>query len=168
MVSSPPPPRPDSSITRRFLRDIALLFGIPLVLLAALVLWWAPWESYAVPAGMSIFDVAKGTWDWDDADEFCVDNPHTIEFSSDSSVMIISREQPWLDTEGVEHRVAEYDIWEHSADRIRGRIRGETRLTESGEPVVWDLVLTSQDSYHWHRTDWAPSNFTKTVRRCEN
>jgi hypothetical protein len=32
--------------------------------------------------------------------------------------------------------------------------------------VVWDLVLTTHDSYHWHRVDWAAIGLTKEVRRC--
>jgi hypothetical protein len=66
----------------------------------------------------------------------------------------------------VEHRVAEYDIQEVSRRHVRGRIRGETRRTDAGEPVVWDLVLTSRDEYRWHRTDWPPGSDTKSVRRC--
>ena len=32
--------------------------------------------------------------------------------------------------------------------------------------VVWDLVLTSPDSYRWHRTDWPARGYTPEVVRC--
>ena len=163
----PAPPTTGRSADRRFARDLALLFGIPLVIIVALVIWWGPRRTYAAPPGSSVFEVATGTWDWEQAEEFCEKNPHTIGFSPDSSVMILTHKEPWTDGAGVEHRVAEYDIWEHTRNRIRGRIRGELRLTESGEPVVWDLVLSSPDAFRWHRTDWVPLSYTPTVRRCD-
>jgi len=161
-----PSPDETAATKRRFLRDIALLLGIPFVGLVGLVVWWAPWKSYVPPGGGSVFGAAAGTWDWEGADSLCVKNPHTIAFSSDSSLMILTQKEPWTDSMGTSHRVAEYDIQQHTTNRIRGIIRGETRLTESRIPVVWDLVLISHDSYHWHRADWKPYEFTKTIWRC--
>ncbi len=45
-------------------------------------------------------------------------------------------------------------------------IVGETRLTDAGEPVVWDLVLKSEDSFCWDRTDWEQGGCTKNNARC--
>lgn len=61
-----------------------------------------------------------------------------------------------------------YDILGVTRSSIRGAIRGETRLTTSGHPVIWDLVLTGPDEYRWQRTDWAhtPWNYTGSIRRC--
>ena len=148
------------------LRDLSVLLVGPLVLMLALLAWWRPWVTYEVPAGTDIFGVAAGTWDWAGADSFCVRDPHTIAFSSDQRVLVLTHKLPWTDSSGVEHRVAEYDIQQSSRRHVRGRIRGETRRTEAGEPVVWDLVLTSRDEYRWHRTDWPKGGYTKPVRRC--
>ena len=51
---------------------------------------------------------------------------------------------------------------------IRGKIRGETRLDDDGVPVVWDLVMTSEDSYRWERADWAAlMGGTEEIERCD-
>jgi len=159
-----------SSPHRAFLRDLALLLGVPGVLLAVILTWWQPWrrllEPWAVPAGRDIFAVVAGTWDWAEAEEFCRKNPHTISFSSDRAVMTLRSPEPYTDSAGVQHWVTEYDIQEHTRGRIRGLIRGETRRTAGGEPVVWDLILTDANTYRWHRTDWPLGGFTKPVRRC--
>ena len=148
------------------LRDLSVLLVGPLALMIALLVWWRPWVTYEVPAGTDIYGVAAGTWDWAGADSFCLRDPHSIAFSSDHRVMVLTQRLPWTDSSGVEHRVAEYDIQEFSRRHVRGRIRGEIRRTEAGEPVVWDLVLTSRDEYRWHRTDWPTGSYTKRVRRC--
>lgn len=154
---------------RAFLRDVALLLGVPLLVLGGLLVWWAPWKpEWEVPADTDVFAVAEGTWDWTTAptDSFCVARRHTVAFSPDRRVMTIAQSEPWTDSTGRQHQVAVYDIAEHSRHHLRGRIRGETRLTDDGVPVVWDLVLTSRDSYRWHRTDWSSVGHTAAIRRC--
>ena len=152
-----------------FHRDVSLLLGIPFVLIVLLMLWWQPWTSYRVPPSTDIFTVVAGTWDWEGAKGFCTRDSHTITFSPDHRVMVLHYTKPWTDSAGVEHTVGEYDIQEADASHIRGMIRGETRRTAAGEPVVWDLQLQSHDVYRWHRTDWpnAPGlGVTRAVRRC--
>jgi hypothetical protein len=161
-------PHQPASNRRTFLRDMAFL----LVLAAAAVLslfWWAPWApEYEVPPDTDIFTVAAGTWGWTTApaDSFCVARWHTVAFSPDRTVMTITANEPWTDSVGTVHQLAVYDLSEHSRHHVRGQIRGETRLTSAGEPVVWDLVLTSPDSYHWHRADWPFFSYTASVGRC--
>ena len=161
-----PLPSPPRTTRSTFGRDLALLLGIPGLLFVALLWWWQPWRGYEVPEATTIFDLVAGTWDWEHDEEWCEENPHTVAFSPDHTVMIITHAVPWTDSTGQEHQVAEYDIQQHSRQSIRGLIRGETRLTTDGEPVVWDLVLGSADSYRWHRTDWPPLSYTGTIWRC--
>jgi hypothetical protein len=152
-----------------FYRDVSLLLGIPFILVVLLIVWWRPWKTYEVPASSDIFTAVTGRWDWEGAEGFCERDPHTIAFSPDREVMIITAARPWTDSAGVVHQRTEYDIEEADQNRIRGRIRGETRLTQTGEPVVWDLVLQSPDEYRWHRTDWPgiPGvGVTRAIRRC--
>ena len=153
---------------RAFRRDLLKLLGIPFIGLAAVVAWWRPWVpvTYSAPTAEGFFTIASGAWDWEGADSLCVANPHTISFSPDHAVMYLAHRVPWTDSAGKEHRVAVYDIQDHSPSQVRGLIRGETRRTEAGDPVVWDLILTSPNSYAWHRTDWPSSGRTKGVRRC--
>jgi hypothetical protein len=164
-------PSPERRSPRKptFFRDLALLYGVAILATLGLVAWWVPWPStYEVPADTDVFAVAAGTWDWTTApaDSFCVARRHTIDFSPDRRVMTITQSEPWTDSVGVVHQAAVYDLSEHSRRHVRGAIRGETRLTDAGAPVVWDLVLSSADAYRWHRTDWNVLGYTATVRRC--
>jgi hypothetical protein len=162
-------PSPDRAEQRRFLRDLALLLGVPGLVVGAMVMWTKPWrliaEPYTAPAG-DVFAVAAGTWDWAGADGFCQKDPHTITFSPDRALMTLTPRQPWTDSTGTVHERFEYDVQEYTAGHIRGRIRGETRMTEQGEPVVWDLVLVGPNTYRWHRTDWPLGMLTNPVHRC--
>jgi hypothetical protein len=153
---------------RAFLRDLALLLCIPGLAVVGLLALWRPWEpaTYELPEGVDMYVLAAGTWDWSGAEEFCEKNPHTISFSPDKKVMSIRHKEPWTDSAGVVHRVAEYDLEEVTPRHLRGQIRGERRQTPAGEPVVWDLVPTSRDSYRWHRVDWPSWMMTGEVRRC--
>lgn len=158
--------KPALTDTQIMLRDLSLLLGVPLALSVALLIWLQPWVKYEIPADTDIYAVVAGTWDWAGADSVCVRDAHTISFSPDQRIMVLTHTLPWTDSEGVEHRVAEYDIQEVSRRHVRGLIRGETRRTDAGEPVVWDLVLRSPDEYRWHRSDWPEGSYTKPVRRC--
>lgn len=168
MPDAPPPGR--AAEQRAFLRDLALLLGLPLLGVVALLALWRPWEPevYAVAAPDGIYEVAAGRWDWSTAapDSFCNISGHEISFSPDRSLMHITQQVPWTDSAGTEHRVSTYAIEAVSRSHIRGAIQGEQRLTDDGVPVVWDLVLTGEDSYAWHRTDWASWNRTMEVYRC--
>ena len=46
-------------------------------------------------------------------------------------------------------------------------IRGEERLTENGDKVVWQLNLIDDNTYCWRRTDWPSHACTKSILRCE-
>jgi hypothetical protein len=155
---------------RRFLRDLVLLLGLPGILTAVLLAWWQPWrrlaEPFEVGGSGDIFAVASGTWDWEGAEGFCQKDPHTVSFSPDRTLMTLTSREPYTDSAGTVHLVTEYDIQEHSRGRIRGLIRGESRKTAQGVPVVWDFVLVDSNTYRWHRTDWPLGGSTKSIRRC--
>lgn len=161
-----------ASAQRGIVRDLGLLIGVPLafavLVIVGMTLWWQPWTSYVVPAGTDASDIVAGTWDWTTApaDSFCIANRHTIRFSDDRRVMSIAQLHAWTEDDGSTRRVSIYDLREGSRGHLRGRIRGESRLTPMGEPVVWDLRLTSSDSYQWERTDWPAFAATAEIHRC--
>ena len=164
MSEDPQPARgPGAATDYQGKREVVVFVLLPAIL--AVALWaWQPWRGYSLDADASIYHVVAGTWDWEGADGFCKTNPHTITFSADTSVMYLTARVPWSKDDT--SRVAVYDLSEHTQNRIRGKIRGETRLDANGRPVVWDLVLTSHDSYRWHQVGWPFFSYTKTVRRC--
>jgi hypothetical protein len=156
-----PPPRPQPGL----LRDLLLILGVPGLAFLALLFWWRPWQAYHVPADTDVFTVAAGVWDWAASETFCDSSGHAITFSADRARMVITQLGAAADSLAAADRVAEYDLYAHSGRHVRGRIRGEARLTDDGEPVVWDLVLASANEYRWQRTDWS-GGYTPVVRRC--
>jgi hypothetical protein len=81
--------------------------------------------------------------------------------------MTITQDNPSIDSAGRDWTVTTYDIVASTPSRVRGAIRGETRLTDGGRPVVWDLVVIDSNAYVWHRTDWPASGYTPRIIRCK-
>lgn len=146
---------------------ITLGFAAP-VAIAAGYLWYTRWylRPYEVPAGGDIFAAVEGKWAWTTADSGCTRDWHWISFTPEHKVMTIRLSKPYRRPDGTFDSVAVYDIQAYTRSWIRGAIRGETRLTPQGRPVVWDLVLRSPDRYAWHRTDWVVGAYTAEIRRC--
>ncbi|MFL5560733.1 MAG: hypothetical protein ACJ79K_04575 [Gemmatimonadaceae bacterium] len=121
----------------------------------------APVKPYAVKPPDDIFHVAEGTWGRTVGAKTCTNGPQRISFTADRSMMVIE----YADDSGAV-RKARYELRSVSPTTIRGFIIDETRKTPEGTLVVWDLVLTSRDSFAWHRTDWSPGAYTAEMRRC--
>jgi hypothetical protein len=159
---------PDSSDLRATLSDFGSIIGISVFLAGVLtfIIWRGITEPrYVAPSQEAFFEIATGVWDWA-SDSSCVANPQRIEFSADRSLMLLTMGRKWAGPDGDSTRVAVYDLSERSPSHVRGAIRGEERLTEAGEPVVWDLVLLSPDKFAWHRADWGDWATTASLERC--
>ena len=149
------------SIIPRVAIGIGLL--MPVAAVAGYLIYTEPYE----PApDTDIFAVVEGRWAWTTTDSGCANEWHRITFTPDRTVMTIAASKPYEGADGKLDSLAVYDIVSHTLASIRGAIRGETRLTDAGEPVVWDLVLRSPDHYAWHRTDWFRGGFTPEIERC--
>lgn len=139
---------------------VSALGGIALLVTIGATLLRRP--AYEV-SDVDIAKVVVGRWDWSTRLNPCSDSTHTIAVSDDKKVMTITQDYlPASDTD----RVAVYDIQRLSRSSLRGAIRGETRRTDDGVPVVWDLVLLGPTEYHWHRTDWNAWGYTASIIRC--
>jgi hypothetical protein len=147
---------------------LALVYGIPLAIIVLTVAGWRHWNpAFEVAHESQIFDVASGTWDWAGSDGFCVRDPHSISFDDDLTIMRLTHREPYVHEDGTEQFTWEYDIVLHDRRRIRAIMRGETRFTETGDPVVWDLVLKSADVYRWKQTHLPVFGYSDENRRCE-
>jgi hypothetical protein len=114
-------------------------------------------EPHATP---DVFRAAAGTWGWARGHNTCARNPHTIAFTPQRDTMIIRYR------DDADSTTSRYVISGTTASSIRGALIGEDRRTDAGALVVWDLVMMAPDSYRWHRTDWEPDGYTRSVVRC--
>jgi len=146
---------------------VALAAALPLLALIVGSYFWYI-RPYVVPPGTDIFTAVQGIWAWTTSDSACTRDWHRITFSPDHRIMRITSSKPYKGTDGKLDSVAVYDIQAATGTWIRGAIRGETRLTAEGRPVVWDLVLRSADRYAWHRTDWSQGGYTREIERCSD
>ncbi len=97
----------------------------------------------------------------------CAENAQTIRFSADASTMLLSYREPIEGVNGYE-QFFEYQVEGQAGNAIRMSLRGETRRTEAGDPVRWDLVLIDADRFCWHRADWDVGACTPPEHRCES
>lgn len=153
--------------TRGMAREIVVLLGIPALLVGAIAYSTWPWPPtpYAAATQEAFFETASGVWDWP-SDSSCTGNPQRIEFSPDRSQMFLTSRRPWDEESGDTGRTTVYDLSDRSTSHVRGTIQGESRTTDSGAVVVWDLVLTSDSTFGWHRTDWEEGALTAELTRC--
>ncbi|HEU4994121.1 MAG TPA: hypothetical protein VFT29_04850, partial [Gemmatimonadaceae bacterium] len=151
---------------------IALWVAGSLVLVFAILVGIAMRQStreYVFVNGRSLQSNLEGRWDWSTRGKPCTDSAHTIAFSPDGKLMTITQQVTSIDTAtGKDWTATTYDILSSKPTRIRGAIRGETRRTGSGVPVVWDLVVIGPNRYAWHRTDWPAFAQTAGVIRCDD
>ena len=120
-------------------------------------------ESPTEGETLTFQEIASGTWGLDIEGVGCNENPHTIEFSDDGAEMRLQYASGAGDGRPAEFT---YDVIGEGPAFMRMTLRGETRTTESGETVIWELVLLSGDRYCWRRSDWSPGGCTPPATRC--
>jgi hypothetical protein len=118
-----------------------------------------------------VFDLAVGSWDRVRGDSTCAAGSHTIAFSPGRREMVLTY-PPSSDTVApsvFRYRILGWgpEILPPARYVIRGAIDGETRLTPSGETVIWDLIMATPHSYYWHRTDWPVDAVAAPAVRCD-
>lgn len=126
------------------------------MLLLALVLLAAG----AVPASaQSAFGWVQGQWRWETNEAGC-DSAYDIRVTRGDKYIISSY------TYQGKRDSSEYRVLAFGPGVVRAQIRGEKRLDEAGNPVVWDFVQLSEDAFCWHRADWANDACTPALYRC--
>lgn len=121
-------------------------------------------DSTATTDDIDLRNIAAGTWGFPLTQASCSDNPHLLIFSNMGRTMTM---RYTVSLDGNEPTQATYEVLNTGSDFIRMRKVNEAERTDGGELVVWDLVLLSEDSYCWHRTDWQPKGCTQPVIRCK-
>lgn len=112
-----------------------------------------------------VFQLTAGKWAWSNIPDQCSENPHYITFSPDRKTAQFRVDKPFQIDEKM---VSEYSYTILSSEErsITMVMDGETRRTDSGDRVVWVLILKNPTTYAWRRTDWEPSRLTPDVARC--
>ena len=89
----------------------------------------------------TVFQKAAGTWDRVGVPGECRDNPHTISFDEEGPTMMLRYAKPAQGFNGETHTEARYEIRGWNDDMIRGFLVAptETRTTDKGQLVVWEL-----------------------------
>ena len=164
------PHHPLSQTLKKFLRIVFYVLGGIVVLFAADVavsLWSMnrQHDNFAATKN-DLPTYVAGRWDWTTHAHLCADSAHTIRFRDNDRIMEIRQEGAL--GKGGDADPTVYDVLEITPSRIRGAIRGESRKTAQGKPVVWDLVMFTVNEYHWHRTDWGTFGYTPAVVRCRS
>jgi hypothetical protein len=119
----------------------------------------------ASDGALDVWGIVEGSWTWEDG-EGCESEAQTIESAPDRKGFSITH-NPFEGPDGVFDSITSYIVRSWSDTRIRAYIPGETRLTDDGEPVEWDLIVISPDRLTWHRADWADGAATRSLRRCD-
>lgn len=123
--------------------------------------------SIAIPESdepiLRFWDIAAGSWGFQVKDASCEDNPHTISFSDGGMTMKLRYAKSLNENPPTE---ATYRVLAEGPGYLRMAMEGETRTTDAGVPVIWDMVLLNANSYCWHRTDWQPGGCTQPATRC--
>jgi hypothetical protein len=117
-------------------------------------------------AAMAVLSILEGEWDWSTSEEPCTDNPFSLRFTPNRDEIHLTYARPRVTEAGEEPNLHVYRILGFGHRYVRGQIIGERRVTDAGEPVVWDFVILDRDAFCWSRTDWQAGGCTAPLIRC--
>jgi hypothetical protein len=104
------------------------------------------------PEGVTARSSLSGKWDWEKSDPRCGEAAGTFSFSPDGRQ--------------VRANDVVYEVLADEGKTLRLRAVGETRKSEAGVPVEWDLLMLNADTFCWRRTDWKAGTCTALLLRC--
>jgi len=137
---------------------------IGLAAVSTLALSQAPQNPTPMP---DLFRLVQGTWGSKEANIYsCDQNPHTITFTEGNTRAVFTVRKPIPMADGRVTNQYAYRVLYAEENRITMMVEDEIRRTPQGDRVIWVLVLSSNTTYFWRRTDWPPQNGTSEVVRC--
>jgi hypothetical protein len=134
--------------------------------IGAIPLYRALTKTYEIPDGRDIFSVVEGTWALPPSESRCTRDHQVISFTSGHQTMIVTYSRPYRVPGGTFDSLAFYDVLRTTRSSIRGALRGSSRYSPDGEPIVWDLVVRDPDRVTWHYAKWPDWIHTKSLLRC--
>jgi hypothetical protein len=124
------------------------------------------WVAQAEPPRDPLLESFEGQWGLPGSSIACSGNEISLRFSDDGEWMDYLLAEPITIPDGSRTSQVRYRVHGVAGNSIRMALEGETRRTEAGELVVWDLVQTHPDVFCWHRTDWPVFACTSPRFRC--
>lgn len=113
-----------------------------------------------------IAGVGPGRWNWE-KDAACKSDGETFVFSADRTRVELRHDKEVESFDGSKTAHFSYRVLAWEPRRVRMAIEGETRLDRHGKPVIWDLIMSEdQSSLCWARNDWPPLECTSKLVRC--
>jgi hypothetical protein len=124
-------------------------------------------EFIDAPASLSrdVFDIVPGTWAWP-SQGGCTGATQTFAVAPDRRSMTITHSEPYEAADGTMKSVTHYVIEDWSDGVLHTFIVDESRVTDDGAHVKWDLVLVGRNRLAWHRTDWDYAGLTAAMHSC--
>jgi hypothetical protein len=119
------------------------------------------------PDAKDPFVLVPGVWDWANRPGSCQDNPQTLTLSADRTKVTLEFKKPVTNAAGKPQKSEVYKILDARARMLHAQVEGETKKDpRTGQPVTYDFNFVSDNSFCWHRSDWAKSQCTKMMVRC--
>jgi hypothetical protein len=112
------------------------------------------------------FVLVQGTWDWANRPGSCQDNPQTLTLSSDRTKVILEYRKPVINPAGKPQKTEVYKILDARAHLLHAQVEGETKKDKTGQPVTYDLMFVTDNSFCFHRSDWGKTQCTNMLKRC--
>src|SRR5436305_195849 len=128
------------------------LLSLSLFRLAAAAAATAPVQPGATGAS-DPFVLVPGIWDWANRPGSCQDNPQTLTLSADRTEVKLEFKKPVTNAAGKQQKSEVYKILDARARLLHTVVIGEPRKDPKGQPLTYDLLVASDNSFCWHRRD---------------
>ncbi|HEV7519064.1 MAG TPA: hypothetical protein VGR07_22470 [Thermoanaerobaculia bacterium] len=121
----------------------------------------------AQPSATDPFVLVQGKWGWASGARSCQNNPQTLTLSADRTEVKLEFEKPETNGAGKLQKSEVYKILDARARLLRTMVVGEPRKDPKGQPLTYDFVFVSDNSYCLHRSDWLKGQCTAPMMvRC--
>ena len=79
---------------------------------------------------------------------------------------MLELKKPETNAAGKPQKSEVYKILDARARWLHAHVEGETKKDRTGQVVDYDFVFASENSFCFHRSDWAKGQCTKMMVRC--
>ncbi len=110
--------------------------------------------------------LVEGTWGYTEGPRSCQNNPQTLTLAPDRTTVKLEFRKPEINAAGKPQKSEVYKILDARARLLHTVVEGEPRKDRSGQPLQYDFLFASENSFCFHRSDWPKGQCTKMLVRC--